>query len=60
MKITINRDEIEQALCKVIEKKFDYIIGEVNPEMCWFTVVGDGKDIGDLEIIEYTAEIERG
>ena len=56
MKITLNDDEIRQALSEAMAKKINYCIPEIPPEECWFEVkagVIEGDEVDDIHDVQF-------
>lgn len=57
MKITLNDEEIREALNKAINEKTSCIMGVAHGDNCWFTATNsDGDDIEKLENINFHCE----
>jgi hypothetical protein len=57
MKITLNDDEIREALIKAVNEKTSCIMGVAVDDSCWFTAIDSNSDeIADLGLIEFHCE----
>lgn len=56
MKLSLNDDEIREALAEALAKKVDYSVGEIDPTECWFEVkagVINGDEVEDIHDVEF-------
>jgi hypothetical protein len=57
MKITLNDQEIREALIKAVNEKTSCIMGVAEDNNCWFTATDtNGEEIDDLGFIEFHCE----
>jgi hypothetical protein len=55
MQISLNDEEIRDALAEALSKKVDYSI-QANPEECWFKVkagIIDGDKVEDIHSVQF-------
>jgi len=60
MLITLDHGEVRKALLCAIEEKTQNIFdAQNNEDRCYFSVVSEGKDIEDIESVEFSVIIEQ-
>ena len=57
MQITLNDDEVREALKTALENKVDNIFGTLESESCYFTVMAAGKNVDDLKEVKFTVNL---
>jgi len=57
MRITLNYQEIREALVKAVEEKTQHIFGEISQDDCYFC--NEDYDFTDLEFVCSVEELER-
>lgn len=57
MQITLNDDEVREALREALEQKIVSFAGGINIDQCYFTVTAGGKEVDDLEEVEFTVNL---
>ena len=53
-KITLTDEEVRVALAKPLTEKCQYVLGEFDPEECYFTVITSSGEVQDVEEILFT------
>lgn len=53
-KITLTDDEVRAVLAKALAEKTQYVLGEFDPEECYFTVTSTSGEVEDVEEVTFT------
>lgn len=57
MQITLNDDEVREALKTALENKLDNIFGSLEADSCYFKVTTSKGEVEDLETVEFTVNL---
>ena len=53
-KITLTDEEVREVLAKAISEKTRYVLGEFDPEECYFTVLSTSGEIYNVKEVTFT------
>ena len=56
MIITLNYDEVLEALVKALDEKTKHVLGEFNPNDGYFTVTTENGEVEGVEQVKFTME----
>jgi len=57
MELKLNDDEVREALKKALEVKVSHILGELDPDNCWFEIRSSAGEVEDIETVEFCSRV---